>query len=892
MTTHNLAELRRLLVAHCDFGELFQDDYQLGGDCRVAWAGFAHKPCDARSACVAAFALDKEAPHQAVMDRRLLGAPVVFAVGPDHYEVWRPGRDQATAVDQPIPAQDIAAFVHRHREDLTRDRLYQAKTRGRLESEYQLPLFVDPGVLLYAESMLGDRLTEAVVNAVGVLHAGKTSAMDFAFKAAFRLLAAKILKDKRVPGFIRANLLDVDSSLQRVEKHYGSSDPLIVTGQALRKRLVEAAMLFNALGDLRNLTTEALADVYERVLIADKDARKIHGTHKTPAYLVDYVVWRLADWIAEIPPDRLRVFEPASGHAPFLVAAIRLLRTLNLSPAGGMSEFLRERLVGIETDAFALEIARLSLTIADEPNPDGWDGVKQADMLAADYLEATTRTSTVLLTNPPYEQGKAEKLLERTLPHLPAGAAFGAVVPATILFSNKKGPTRLREWLTAHCQLDEVSLFPDGIFDFADQECTILLGRRLPDGAPTGSMRTRLRRVREDHREGFQKDYKFTTSRIRPQARFSEQPDSALWVPEFDEEIWSWLHHLPKLESIAEEPGKGVEYKTKKISERTIEDKAFPGSVEGFNRSEGKWGIHEHPSIRYFNLDIGVIRRSGTGTACVPQVLVNYAPSGRGAWRLRPFIDPKGRAFTSRFVSVRPMNESCPLEFLWAVCNSPLAHFYVFTHMLKRDVRISSLRRMPVIPVSRQDIHRVSRLARRYLKLASRGPQDTFNKHGYSDRALYECLRALDAEILRLYDLPAQAERLLLDQFAGEQRPGVPVPFTRYYPLDFDADVPLYAYLSESFQRALRGESPELFRDQERQYERLVAQADAQRLTNGEAEALHRLQAEVDGRDYALQMKHRRKSPKRVDSQQTGETEMKRLADRLASATLTEGRHP
>ena len=56
-----------------------------------------------------------------------------------------------------------------------------------------------------------------------------------------------------------------------------------------------------------------------------------------------------------------------------------------------------------------------------------------------------------------------------------------------------------------------------------------------------------------------------------------------------------------------------------------------------------------------------------------------------------------------------------------------------------------------------------------------------FNPNGYSESELRDYLICLDAEVLRLYDLPASAERLLLDQFTGEQRPGVPFSFASYY---------------------------------------------------------------------------------------------------------------
>jgi hypothetical protein len=57
--------------------------------------------------------------------------------------------------------------------------------------------------------------------------------------------------------------------------------------------------------------------------------------------------------------------------------------------------------------------------------------------------------------------------------------------------------------------------------------------------------------VREEGREAFREDYRFTTGRIYPQARMAEQPGRILWVPELEEEIWDWLRQCPQLQSIA-----------------------------------------------------------------------------------------------------------------------------------------------------------------------------------------------------------------------------------------------------------------------------------------------------------------------------------------------------
>ena len=42
-------------------------------------------------------------------------------------------------------------------------------------------------------------------------------------------------------------------------------------------------------------------------------------------------------------------------------------------PSSKRREYLRKRLYGCDIDSFALEIARLRLTLVDVPNPNGWN---------------------------------------------------------------------------------------------------------------------------------------------------------------------------------------------------------------------------------------------------------------------------------------------------------------------------------------------------------------------------------------------------------------------------------------------------------------------------------------------------------------------------------------
>src|SRR5205085_1453118 len=150
--------------------------------------------------------------------------------------------------------------------------------------------------------------------------------------------------------------------------------------------------------------TEALAYVYENTLIS-RETRSELSTHSTPPFLVDYVVGNLADWVKEIPVNERSVYEPACGHAAFLVSAMRLLTELlpvEKTIPSRRGPYLRSRLHGTDIDQFALELARLSLTLTDIPNPDGWD-LKVQDMFLAERIADQAKRNTIVLANPPFD---------------------------------------------------------------------------------------------------------------------------------------------------------------------------------------------------------------------------------------------------------------------------------------------------------------------------------------------------------------------------------------------------------------------------------------------------------------------------------------------------------
>src|ERR1035437_8747536 len=106
---------------------------------------------------------------------------------------------------------------------------------------------------------------------------------------------------------------------------------------------------------------------------------------------------RLSGWIEELGHKRCHIFEPACGHAPFLSGALRIVSDmLPASIADDPKErhdFLKGHLRGCDSDSFALEIARLSLTLADIPGENGWvlnDGAMFAGSTLAHRSEEDT----------------------------------------------------------------------------------------------------------------------------------------------------------------------------------------------------------------------------------------------------------------------------------------------------------------------------------------------------------------------------------------------------------------------------------------------------------------------------------------------------------------------
>ena len=94
-------------------------------------------------------------------------------------------------------------------------------------------------------------------------------------------------------------------------------------------------------------------------------------------------------------------------------------------------------------------------------------------------------------------------------------------------------------------------------------------------------------------------------------------------------------------------------------------------------------------------------------------------------------------------------------------------------------------------------------------------------------KGVKQALLALDAEVLKLYDLPPRLERQLLDLFTGVERKGVGCDFYGYYPPGFTSYLPLHMIISDRFQRAAADATADRFKPGESEYVRDVLSAAA-----------------------------------------------------------------
>ncbi|MBM3550237.1 MAG: SAM-dependent DNA methyltransferase [Alphaproteobacteria bacterium] len=760
---------------------------------RVELAAFTQLPESYRSA---AFGIVVDEREEALLEHRALGAPILFSIGQQDVGVWRVGAQGAPRLIERVQLGALHELFQRNADRWRPQAVHRAKSLGQAQTAYQLD-FVDLGLIPAIEHEVEAKLDRLLRQVVEELMAGLSSETEEAvFRTTFRLLAAKILLDREHPAACEWQAASVVDVLKGIEVYYGLGRYASAPLRGVPKRSAERAWrtLLKAIS-FRNISSDSLAFVYENTLVT-KDTRKRFGTHSTPRQVAEYVVNRLD--LSTFDLDRLTIFEPFTGAGSFLVAALRHMR--DLLPEGLSGEqrhaFLVPRIRGAEIDAFACEVATLSLILADYPNANGWT-IANEDLFRPAALTQQIGAARIVLCNPPWVDFELEErisypemaaksfskpmaVLRTVLEAGPEGIGF--VVPQGFL--RQQQYSQLRQMIADRYSRVELTSLPDRVFQRAGFEAAVLIASERRSVVEDSAVRLVSTVVSDRDRADFLATGKITTERRRTKAVRSGD----LWIGELDE-LWAVVERLPRLGGNAD-VYRGLKWWKQRDGVAQSPRKGFAPGV-----------FRPADSLAQFSLRNSVFLDLRPETAMVPgpltrawdqpKVLTNVARLSRGPWRLAAAADRSGLVASQAFFGIWPTTDELPLEALAAILNGPLANAFV-TERASNQHLTNEL--MKQLPIPKRPLDRVVEAVKRFRAVRETVDAQTLKLPG-SDEYLNRLLIDIDAEVLRAYDLPPRLERRLLEFFRGHERERrIDTPFKGWLPEDFTAYVPLHEY--------------------------------------------------------------------------------------------------
>jgi hypothetical protein len=779
----NIGYRDELLCEKYQFADIIAPDQTVR---EIALAAFAQEPTSYLNACIG-IAVPKSNTPKFIENYRTLGSPQIFSLHPLIEKVLRwkiPAHGEPVLLESIEPAYLQNAILS-HKDEWNPERVLRAKSI-RFSGESRQLDFFDLGFLPALEELVHKKLDQLFGD---VLALCKSTYLEYhdteldyqaLYRLIFRLVASKLLGDREYPGDWLNN--DVHKVIKEVEQFYSQHtalepalDDIHVQNAAWQK--IRAAFSF------QNLSVEALAYVYENTFVS-QETRKRYGTHATPPEIAEYIVQSLP--FEELPQEQRHVFEPFCGHAPFLTAALGRLRTLlpsDLTSEQRHSHFI-EMLSGMELDAFACEIARYSLILADYPNPNGWH-IENNSVFVSPDLDKYVAQAQVVLCNPPFENfsvqeragkrsikaaNKAVEALRRVLQHPPQ--MLGFILPR--VFADGQSYRDARKQITSLYGNIALVELPDSAFNYSDAETVLLLAH--------GQHHTQ-RSWHSIWVDG--KDYpRFIqtgepTSHIDVPASFVAGA-TALWYNRL-QSLWDRLAHLPRLGDITE-IHRGIEYNLsfKKYEAELVSDSPRKGFAKGLRRVTDDFEPYTTTSFTYLNMNPQkMLYEAYKRSWDKPKVIANAARLSIGPWTMAAIIDEQGLVCYQRFHGIWSKGE-LPLEVIAALLNSPIANAFLGTHRTSRDNKIETIRQIPIPKLNGAQRQRFGSLVREYISYREQWRSKPEEAVYFEGRCL-GIMRQLEAELLAAYDLPPDLERELLRYFDGYKRPG-PVNLTRVSP--------------------------------------------------------------------------------------------------------------
>lgn len=785
------------------------------------FVGHSNLPLVARTACVSVVRVDLNKSQssdkiQAKVARQVgesAATPAVLVMTQNDVSWWCPDERAPSGV-RLIESTDRSTVTQQWGCRLDPLSVQRARIPSRFDYGYQLSLFksevapppIDPSLIARYEAQQAAHLTEFIDRVLAIIQEASaidsTEARHQAITIAFWIVASRILRDAGVATFAAIDYSNPDDVLGRVWRHYGAAMPLLSRHPQWKPAIAAACALAEKFWgvSVASVGPEVLGRVNETVRIS-AEHRAVLGAHSTPTFLVDYIVSGLEPFIDQLSEDRRVFAEPACGHAGFLVAATRYLSSRIPPGTVDRHSYLRERVRGMDMDVVSSEIARLSLTLADIPNPDGWHISGGQNMFLNSSLETLIQGAGVVLANPPFEDftlaerevlandgvypgqaGRATETLRRCIAAAEPGTLIGFVLPPAVLDAPHKTSAMLRRMVLERTDIIEITDFPDGVFSEAEIGCVSLLTRvRAAGDSPCETWR--YRRVLEKDLEQFRRSGQGISTQIVLRDRVERDGLCLLRVPQHSE-IWvtrNWARLTNRvgqgssLNAGAPKPSKDAKSPPVIVSEVThivLGEGARTSALNG-PPSETATGVRSGAKT---------VWRMGRPTGKC-RVVLNRARRSRQNWWLQAFVDPRGRQVASDGFVIESENEQ-EAWLTWAIINSPFVNVFIRSHAHSTENSITPAA-LYSLPTPALDTNSTTALTAA-IDRVRQAPRE------YGSPALIESMLELDATVHAAYGLRAVDEWTILSELHGTERPGVgPFPDLRRK----DKRIPLYIHL-------------------------------------------------------------------------------------------------
>ncbi|MGA2991133.1 MAG: N-6 DNA methylase [Candidatus Korobacteraceae bacterium] len=799
-------------------GALLEKDYKFpdwfsgGHEWSVAAAAFGQTPISYDSACIGVVESNGLREQSLINKCRSLGAPIILEVAATEIREWAVSRkENGHGLRETYPASRVSDMLASRAAEWRPQNLLRLKNVGSYQWNQQLGLFV--GLLPELEERIQQSLdpllreTLSQVRRSYVDSTGREPNAAQIFKLIFWTLTAKVFYDRQVSGFSKLSG-DPDALLESVARHYREDVPRLLTREA---RQIAAERIWKEF-DFRNLSVEVLVQMWSSTLVDEETKRRL-SIHRTSRTIVRYVVERVP-FSSSSGDDKRIILEPCSGSAVFLLGAMNILRpNLFAMDASERHKYFVNHLAGIEADPFAVEISRLALTLADFPNPNGWD-IAQGDVfdssISADYL----KRAAVVLCNPPFSDFDRTEREHYGLPYVQRPAAvlghvldylhpegvLGFILPRTFV-DGRGAYAELRERIAKRFASVEITLLPDRAFP-ADAEIAILIAS---DPIPHNGCRVINRKVNDGALPWaeFEESHQISSEYA---AEFSfEEANRSLLVPELPE-VWDFLVDNPVLGDVAD-IHRGIEWNiplTENGKETGNRSKVIQDSpAEGYRLGvapQTEFKMFEQPSTKYLNVRLELQKGNPWRHPWdKPKAILGKAARSRGRWRMAAFPDSIGLACYQTYFGVWPKSNAFDEWSLSAILNSPVANAFVATREGKTDITKETLMLIPAPVFTEAQRIELRKLIKEYQSLTSEMPLESVRGDAES------LLKQIDATVLSGYRMPPRIERQLLDFFRGQDRP-IKHAFSEYFPADFQVYFSLAEYLSPNFASASVGE--------------------------------------------------------------------------------------